>query len=166
MLIRNRTVDRFSVTGSDLPEGITITVDCQRSSYVPDHGSGLVRFSRRRCSSTKSVSKVKKMAFDTVLQPGLWSRQSLVMLMTRGRVFLWRIGRRRRIFISMIALSFVVLALVSIHWMLIGYPSHLVRILAELSATSIMLGPNGVSADAGGNGILHCVYGVPLFSQQ
>ena len=46
---------------------------------------------------------------------------ALVMLMTPGVGLFYAGLVRRKNIISMIALSFVVLAVVSIHWMVIGY---------------------------------------------
>ena len=61
------------------------------------------------------------MALDTGVTVWLMVSAMLFMLMTPGVGLFYGGLVRKKNFISMLALSFVVLALVSIHWVLIGY---------------------------------------------
>ena len=63
------------------------------------------------------------MALDTGVTTWLMVSALLVMLMTPGVGFFYGGLVRKKNFISMIALSFLVLALTSIQWILIGYSS-------------------------------------------
>lgn len=98
------------------------------------------------------------MALDTGVTTWLMVSAALVMLMIPGVGFFYAGLVRRKNIISMIALSFVALAVVSIYWMVIGY--------------SLVFGPdsggvignldyaflNGVSMDAGEKGYSPLVF--------
>jgi Amt family ammonium transporter len=73
----------------------------------------------------------------------------LVMLMTPGVGFFYGGLVRKKNFISMIALSFVILALVSIQWVLFGYSLAFGPDVGGFIGNLDYLGLNGVSADAG-----------------
>ncbi len=77
---------------------------------------------------------------------------AFVMLMIPGVGLFYAGLVRRKNVVSMIALSFVVLAVVSIFWMVIRYSLTFGRILEELSGTWICLLKQGVGTDAGEKG--------------
>lgn len=89
------------------------------------------------------------MALDTGVTTWLMVSAILVMLMTPGVGFFYGGLVRKKNFISMIALSFVVLALVSIHWVLIGYSLAFGPDIGGIIGNLNYIGLNGVSADAG-----------------
>jgi Amt family ammonium transporter len=89
------------------------------------------------------------MALDTGVTTWLMVSAVLVMLMTPGVGFFYGGLVRKKNFISMIALSFVVLALVSIHWVLIGYSLAFGPDISGIVGNLNYIGLNGVSADAG-----------------
>lgn len=89
------------------------------------------------------------MALDTGVTTWLMVSALLVMLMTPGVGFFYGGLVRKKNFISMIALSFVVLALVSIHWVLIGYSLAFGPDIGGIIGNLDFIGLNGVSADAG-----------------
>jgi Amt family ammonium transporter len=89
------------------------------------------------------------MALDTGVTTWLMVSATLVMLMTPGVGFFYGGLVRKKNFISMIALSFVVLALVSIHWVLIGYSLAFGPDIGGIIGNLDYVGLNGVSADAG-----------------
>ncbi len=89
------------------------------------------------------------MALDTGVTTWLMVSAILVMLMTPGVGFFYGGLVRKKNFISMIALSFVVLALVSIHWILIGYSLAFGPDIGGIIGNLDFVGLNGVSADAG-----------------
>ncbi|HZK30744.1 MAG TPA: ammonium transporter [Methanoregula sp.] len=89
------------------------------------------------------------MALDTGVTTWLMVSAILVMLMTPGVGFFYGGLVRKKNFISMIALSFVVLALVSIHWVLIGYSLAFGPDIGGIIGNLDFIGLNGVSADAG-----------------
>ncbi len=89
------------------------------------------------------------MALDTGVTTWLMVSAILVMLMTPGVGFFYGGLVRKKNFISMIALSFVVLALVSIHWVLIGYSLAFGPDIGGIVGNLNYIGLNGVSADAG-----------------
>ncbi len=66
----------------------------------------------------------------------------------RSRVFLWRTGSKKN-FISMITLSFVAFALVSIQWVLLGYSLAFGTDVGGFIGNLNYLGLNGVGMDAG-----------------
>jgi Amt family ammonium transporter len=92
---------------------------------------------------------VKDMALDTGVTTWLMVSAILVMLMTPGVGFFYGGLVRKKNFISMIALSFVVLALVSIHWVLIGYSLAFGQDIGGIIGNLNFVGLNGVSAEAG-----------------
>ena len=89
------------------------------------------------------------MALDTGVTTWLMVSAILVMLMTPGVGFFYGGLVRKKNFISMIALSFVVLALVSVHWILIGYSLAFGQDIGGVIGNLDFVGLNGVSADAG-----------------
>jgi Amt family ammonium transporter len=89
------------------------------------------------------------MALDTGVTTWLMVSAILVMLMTPGVGFFYGGLVRKKNFISMIALSFVVLALVSVHWILIGYSLAFGQDIGGLIGNLDFAGLNGVSAEAG-----------------
>jgi len=89
------------------------------------------------------------MALDTGVTTWLMVSAILVMLMTPGVGFFYGGLVRKKNFISMIALSFVILALVSIHWVLIGYSLAFGQDFGGIIGSLDFVGLNGVSADAG-----------------
>ena len=89
------------------------------------------------------------MALDTGVTTWLMVSAILVMLMTPGVGLFYGGLVRKKNFISMIALSFVVLALVSIHWVLIGYSLAFGPDIGGIIGNLNYIGLNGVSADAG-----------------
>ncbi|MFA5221757.1 MAG: ammonium transporter [Methanoregula sp.] len=89
------------------------------------------------------------MALDTGVTCWLMVSAILVMLMTPGVGFFYGGLVRKKNFISMIALSFVILALVSIQWVLFGYSLAFGPDVGGFIGNLDYLGLNGVSADAG-----------------
>jgi Amt family ammonium transporter len=89
------------------------------------------------------------MVLDTGVTTWLMVSAILVMLMTPGVGFFYGGLVRKKNFISMIALSFVVLALVSIHWVLIGYSLAFGQDIGGIIGNLNFIGLNGVSAEAG-----------------
>ncbi|MEI7650248.1 MAG: ammonium transporter [Methanomicrobiales archaeon] len=92
------------------------------------------------------------MALDTGVTVWLMVSAMLVMLMTPGVGLFYGGLVRKKNFISMLALSFVVLALVSIHWVLIGYSLAFGPDVGGIIGNLNYLGLNGVSADVGPGG--------------
>jgi len=92
------------------------------------------------------------MALDTGVTTWLLVSAALVMLMVPGvGLFYGGLVRRKNI-ISMIALSFVVLAVVSIFWMVIGYSLAFGPDLGGIIGNVDYAFLNGVSAFAGEKG--------------
>ena len=89
------------------------------------------------------------MALDTGVTTWLMVSALLVMLMTPGVGFFYGGLVRKKNFISMIALSFVVLSLVSIQWILVGYSLAFGPDVGGFIGNLQYLGLNGVSANAG-----------------
>lgn len=89
------------------------------------------------------------MALDTGVTTWLMVSALLVMLMTPGVGFFYGGLVRRKNFISMIALSFLVLALTSIQWILVGYSLAFGNDIGGVIGGLQYLGLNGVSATAG-----------------
>jgi len=89
------------------------------------------------------------MALDTGVTTWLMVSALLVMLMTPGVGFFYGGLVRKKNFISMIALSFVVLSLVSIQWILFGYSLAFGPDVGGFIGNLQYLGLSGVSADAG-----------------
>jgi ammonium transporter len=89
------------------------------------------------------------MALDTGVTTWLMVSALLVMLMTPGVGFFYGGLVRKKNFISMIALSFIVLSLVSIQWILFGYSLAFGPDVGGFIGNLQYLGLTGVSADAG-----------------
>jgi len=89
------------------------------------------------------------MALDTGVTTWLMVSALLVMLMTPGVGFFYGGLVRKKNFISMIALSFVVLSLVSLQWILFGYSLAFGPDVGGFIGNLQYLGLSGVSADAG-----------------
>ncbi len=89
------------------------------------------------------------MALDTGVTCWLMVSAVLVMLMTPGVGLFYGGLVRKKNFISMIALSFVSLALASIHWILIGYSLAFGPDVGGFIGNLDYVGLAGVSADAG-----------------
>jgi len=89
------------------------------------------------------------MALDTGVTCWLMVSAILVMLMTPGVGFFYGGLVRKKNFISMIALSFVVLSLVSVQWILFGYSLAFGHDIGGFIGNLEYIGLNGVSADAG-----------------
>ena len=77
---------------------------------------------------------------------------ALVMLMTPGVGFFYGGLVRKKNFISMISLSFVAFALVSLQWIFIGYTLSFGQDVAGITGNLGMLGLNGVSMNPGDAG--------------
>ena len=92
------------------------------------------------------------MAFDTGVTCWLMVSAILVMLMTPGVGFFYGGLVRKKNIISMIALSFVVLSIVSIQWILFGYSLAFGQDVGGFIGNLNYMGLNGVSADAGPGG--------------
>jgi len=98
------------------------------------------------------------MALDSSTTVWLMVSAALVMLMTPGVGLFYAGLVRRKNIISMIALSFVVLAVVSIYWMLIGYSLAFGPDIGGLIGGLNHVALNGVSMDAGEKGYAPLVY--------
>jgi ammonium transporter, Amt family len=77
---------------------------------------------------------------------------ALVMLMTPGVGFFYGGLVRKKNFISMISLSFIAFALVSIQWILLGYTLSFGQDLGGIIGNLGNLGLNGVSMNTGDAG--------------
>lgn len=82
----------------------------------------------------------------------LITASALVMLMTPGVGFFYGGLVRKKNFISMITLSFIALALVSIQWIFIGYTLSFGPDLAGITGNLEFLGLNGVGLTSGDAG--------------
>ncbi|MFA4877698.1 MAG: ammonium transporter [Methanoregula sp.] len=89
------------------------------------------------------------MAMDTGVTCWLLVSAVLVMLMTPGVGLFYGGLVRKKNFISMIALSFVSLALASVQWILIGYSLAFGPDVGGIIGNLNYMGLSGVSADAG-----------------
>jgi Amt family ammonium transporter len=89
---------------------------------------------------------------DTGVTCWLMVSAILVMLMTPGVGLFYGGLVRKKNFISMIALSFVCLAVASIHWILIGYSLAFGTDVGGFIGNLDYLGLSGVSAEAGAAG--------------
>ena len=89
------------------------------------------------------------MALDTGVTTWLMVSALLVMLMTPGVGFFYGGLVRKKNFISMIALSFLVLALTSIQWIIVGYSLAFGSDIGGFIGSLQYLGLTGVSANAG-----------------
>ena len=90
------------------------------------------------------------MVLDTGVTTWLMVSALLVMLMTPGVGFFYGGLVRKKNFISMIALSFLVLALTSIQWILVGYSLAFGSDIGGFIGSLQYLGLAGVSASATG----------------
>ncbi|MDD1689359.1 MAG: ammonium transporter [Methanoregula sp.] len=89
------------------------------------------------------------MTMDTGVTCWLLVSALLVMLMTPGVGLFYGGLVRKKNFISMIALSFVSLALASLHWILIGYSLAFGPDIGGFIGNLQYMGLSGVSSDAG-----------------
>lgn len=89
------------------------------------------------------------MPLDTGTTAWLLTAAALVMLMTPGVGFFYGGLVRRKNFISMVALSFIVFALVSIQWVLFGYSLSFGPDVGGFIGNLDFIGLNGVGMEAG-----------------
>ncbi len=89
---------------------------------------------------------------DTGTTAWLLTATALVMLMTPGVGFFYGGLVRKKNFISMVALSFIVFALVSIQWVVLGYSLAFGQDLGGYIGNLQFLGLGGISTEAGSNG--------------
>ncbi len=89
------------------------------------------------------------MVLDTGTTAWILTSTALVALMTPGVGFFYGGLVRRKNFISMIALSFVAFALVSIQWVVLGYSLAFGPDVGGFIGNLDFLGLNGVGMDAG-----------------
>ena len=89
------------------------------------------------------------MVLDTGTTAWILASTALVALMTPGVGFFYGGLVRRKNFISMIALSFVAFALVSIQWVVLGYSLAFGPDVGGFIGNLNFLGLNGVGMDAG-----------------
>src|SRR5512136_2193650 len=92
------------------------------------------------------------MAIDTGATAWILAATALVMIMTPGVGFFYGGLVRRKNFISMVALSFIVFALVSIQWVLIGYSLSFGTDIGGFIGNLQNLGLEGVGLEAGAAG--------------
>jgi Amt family ammonium transporter len=89
------------------------------------------------------------MALDTGTTAWLLTATAMVMLMTPGVGFFYGGLVRRKNFISMVALSFIAFALVSIQWVILGYSLAFGQDIGGYIGNLDFLGLNGVGLEAG-----------------
>jgi Amt family ammonium transporter len=92
------------------------------------------------------------MALDTGTTAWLLTATAMVMLMTPGVGFFYGGLVRRKNFISMVALSFIAFALVSIQWVILGYSLAFGQDVGGFIGNLDFLGLNGVGLEAGDAG--------------
>jgi Amt family ammonium transporter len=92
------------------------------------------------------------MTLDTGTTAWLLTATALVMLMTPGVGFFYGGLVRRKNFISMVALSFIVFALVSIQWVLFGYSLSFGGDIGGFIGNLQYAGLSGISMEAGDAG--------------
>jgi Amt family ammonium transporter len=92
------------------------------------------------------------MALDTGTTAWLLTATAMVMLMTPGVGFFYGGLVRRKNFISMVALSFIAFALVSIQWVILGYSLAFGQDIGGFIGNLDFLGLNGVGLEAGDAG--------------
>lgn len=92
------------------------------------------------------------MTLDTGTTAWLLASTALVMLMTPGVGFFYGGLVRRKNFISMVALSFIAFALVSIQWVLIGYSLAFGQDIGGFIGNLEYLGLEGIGMAAGEGG--------------
>jgi ammonium transporter len=89
------------------------------------------------------------MVLDTGTTAWLLASTALVMLMTPGVGFFYGGLVRRKNFISMVALSFIAFALVSIQWVIVGYSLAFGQDIGGFIGNLEFVGLSGVGMDAG-----------------
>ncbi|MDD1709153.1 MAG: ammonium transporter [Methanoregulaceae archaeon] len=92
------------------------------------------------------------MTLDTGTTAWLLASTALVMLMTPGVGFFYGGLVRRKNFISMVALSFIVFALVSIQWVLFGYSLSFGEDIGGFIGSLEYVGLEGIGMEAGSGG--------------
>ena len=92
------------------------------------------------------------MTLDTGTTAWLLTSTALVMLMTPGVGFFYGGLVRRKNFISMVALSFIVFALVSIQWVLFGYSLSFGGDIGGFIGNLDFAGLSGIGMEAGNAG--------------
>ncbi len=92
------------------------------------------------------------MTLDTGTTAWLLASTALVMLMTPGVGFFYGGLVRRKNFISMVALSFIVFALVSIQWVLFGYSLSFGGDIGGFIGNLQYIGLEGIGMEAGSGG--------------
>lgn len=92
------------------------------------------------------------MTLDTGTTAWLLVSTALVMLMTPGVGFFYGGLVRRKNFISMVALSFIVFALVSIQWVVMGYSLAFGQDIGGFIGNLEYLGLEGIGMEAGAGG--------------
>ncbi|HQA81534.1 MAG TPA: ammonium transporter [Methanoregulaceae archaeon] len=92
------------------------------------------------------------MTLDTGTTAWLLAATALVMLMTPGVGFFYGGLVRRKNFISMVALSFIVFALVSIQWVLFGYSLSFGQDIGGFIGNLQYIGLESIGMDAGSGG--------------
>ncbi|MCE5297794.1 MAG: ammonium transporter [Methanoregulaceae archaeon] len=92
------------------------------------------------------------MTLDTGTTAWLLASTALVMLMTPGVGFFYGGLVRRKNFISMVALSFIVFALVSIQWVLFGYSLSFGEDIGGFIGNLQYIGLEGIGMEAGSGG--------------
>ncbi len=92
------------------------------------------------------------MALDTGTTAWLLMSTALVMLMTPGVGFFYGGLVRRKNFISMVALSFLAFALVSVQWILVGYTLAFGTDVGGIIGNLEFLGLNGMGQEVGDAG--------------
>ncbi len=89
------------------------------------------------------------MVLDTGTTAWLLTSTALVMLMTPGVGFFYGGLVRRKNFISMVALSFIAFALVSLQWVIVGYSLAFGQDIGGFIGNLEFAGLSGVGMDAG-----------------
>ena len=92
------------------------------------------------------------MTLDTGTTAWLLAATALVMLMTPSVGFFYGGLVRRKNFISMVALSFIVFALVSIQWVLFGYSLSFGQDIGGFIGNLQYIGLEGIGMEAGSGG--------------
>jgi Amt family ammonium transporter len=92
------------------------------------------------------------MALDTGTTAWLLAATALVMLMTPGVGFFYGGLVRRKNFINMVAIAFIVFALVSLQWVLFGYSLAFGTDIGGFIGDLSFAGLNGISLEAGAGG--------------
>jgi len=115
------------VSDADFPDfssGIGIWERCTGDRIGKTHIKTAFRIQKVKCITVPNADLKKSrctMAIDSGATAWILASTALVMIMTPGVGFFYGGLVRRKNFISMITLSFVAFALVSIQWVLFGY---------------------------------------------